>query len=272
MPSHDFIARTIDTMVQAMARAIETEELATSRGLLQTMDPRVKLIGLALLIAAAAMAHKIWVILCIFVLAVALAGLSRVPISLLAKRIWIAVLPFSGAIAMPATFITPGREVWRVPLLDWGLTAQGLRSAAYLVARTETAATMALLIVLSTPWAQLLKALRSLRMPVALVAVLGMTHRYIFLLLQTARDMFESRRSRTVGTLSGAEKRKMATRTAGVLMGKSLQLSNDVFMAMQSRGYTGEVHVLSQLQMKRRDYAVLAALLAVGAAAIWFGR
>ena len=33
------------------------------------------------------------------------------------------------------------------------------------------------------------------------VVILGMTYRYIFVILQTAFEMFESRKSRTVGVL-----------------------------------------------------------------------
>ena len=43
-----------------------------------------------------------------------------------------------------------------------------------------------------------LKALRVLRVPVVVVVVLGMTYRYILLLLEIAHEMFEARRSRTV--------------------------------------------------------------------------
>ena len=46
-----------------------------------------------------------------------------------------------------------------------------------------------------------MKALRSVGCPMILVAILGMTFRYIFVVLQTASEMFESRKSRTVGRL-----------------------------------------------------------------------
>ena len=68
-----------------------------------------------------------------------------------------------------------------------------------LVARVETAATLSVLLILCTPWSHVLKALRVLRVPVVFVVILGMTYRYILLLLQSAHDMFESRRSRMVG-------------------------------------------------------------------------
>jgi len=52
--------------------------------------------------------------------------------------------------------------------------------------------------------------------------MLAMTHRYVFLLVETASQMLESRRSRTVGILKPAAQRRMAARTAGVLLSKSI--------------------------------------------------
>ena len=152
----------------------------------------------------------------------------------------------SGAVhrndALPAIVLTPG-----TPVVGFGgfvVTAQGLRGAAYLLSRAETAATLSALLVLTTPWPWVLKALRVLKCPTVLVSVLGMTYRYIFEILRAALDMFEARRSRTVGTLSSADNRRLAVSAIRGPHSKSFQLSGDVHMAMQSRGFRGEVHVL----------------------------
>lgn len=272
MDGSGFIERSLASFVRFMARALESEELAKADGLLQHLDPRVKIIGLPALIVAAVVSRRIVVILSIFALGILIAVMSRVPLRTLVTRIWLGVLGFTGVIAIPAIFITPGDVLYRVPMLELHITAQGIRTATYLLARAETAATLSLLLVLCTPWTHVMKALRTLRVPVVLVVILGMTYRYIFLLLETAREMFESRRSRMVGALHGRERRAMAAATAGVLMGKTFQLSNDVYMAMQSRGFSGEVHLLSDFAFKRRDYAGLVAFLSLSATALWFGR
>jgi cobalt/nickel transport system permease protein len=271
MSHSGFIERSLESFLRVVGRALESEELAKADGLLQALDPRVKVIGFGALIVAAVVSRRIAVILSILAVGLLLALVSRVPIRSLA-RVWIGVLGFAGLTAVPAMFITPGEVVYRLPLLHWEMTAQGIRSFAYVVARAETAATLSVLLVLCTPWAHVLKALRALRVPVVVVVILGMTYRYIFLLLETAREMFESRRSRQVGALPGHERRKMAAATAGVLLGKTVQLSDDVYMAMQSRGFDGEVRLLSEFSLKPRDYAGLLAFLGVCATALWWGR
>jgi energy-coupling factor transporter transmembrane protein EcfT len=129
-----------------------------------------------------------------------------------------------------------------------------------------------MLLVLTTPWTHILKALRVLRFPVVAIVILGMTYRYIFLLIAAAREMFESRRSRIVGELEAGDRRRLAVATAGVLLGKTVQLSGDVYLAMQARGFRGEVHVLDEFQMSASDWFGLAAFAGLGAAALWMGR
>ena len=102
--------------------------------------------------------------------------------------------------------------------------------------------------------------------------MLAMTHRYVFLLVETANQMFESRQSRTVGRLPGPERRRMTARTAGVLLSKSMELSNDVYLAMQSRAFQGDIRSLSEFDMKASDYAGLLVFLCVGIIAVWMGR
>ncbi len=267
-----FLERTTSSFVDAMEHAFYAEQTARADGLLQRVDPRVKLVGILALVASAAASRSFAVIAGLLAIAIALAALSHVSFGVLLKRVWIAVLLFTGVIALPAPFLTPGHVIWHLPVLGWDVTAQGLASAGYLVLRVETAATLCVLLVLTTPWNHVLKALRVLRVPAVLVTILGMTYRYLFLVLQSARDMFESRRSRMIGELTGHERRRVAAASAGVLMSKTFDLSNEVYLAMQSRGYRGDVSILDEFQMRNFDWAMLGAFALVSIAAFWLGR
>lgn len=267
-----FIERTVHSLADAVEQTLFAEEIANTQGLLQRLDPRVKVIGLLLLVVATAMSHSLLVIAALFALALSLALLSQVPIRHLASRVWLAVLFFTGAIALPAIFVTPGDLLYRLPILHWPITAQGLKASLYLLSRVETATTFSVLLVLCTPWMQVLKALRVLRVPVIAVVILGITYRYIFVLLQIAADMFESRQSRMVGKLPGSDQRRLAAASVGVLLGKSIQLSNDVYLAMLSRGFRGEVYTLDDFHAQRYDGWALAGFVLVAGLAFWFGR
>lgn len=270
--SRGVIERSLSSFIDALQHAFDAEEIANKKGLLQKLDPRVKILAILPLIVIAALTRRLRVVIVLFAIAVAIALLSKVPLITLAKRVWLAVLTFTGFISVPALFLTPGRAIYSLPLLGWTVTAPGLRAAAYLIMRAETAATFCVVVVLCTRWSNVLKALRALRMPVVLVVILGMTYRYIFLLLRIAHDMLESRKSRMVGQLDARELRKMTAASAGVLMSKTLQLSGDVYLAMRSRGFQREVYVLDEFQTGWLDWMMLILFTAIAALAFWFGR
>jgi cobalt ECF transporter T component CbiQ len=264
-----YLDRLAGGILHAVDHALDADDLSRRDGLLQKLDPRVKVAGLMTLIVTAVSVKSLLVLAGLFLVAVALAVPSHVRPSRLAKQVWANVLAFTGLIALPALFLVPGEILVRVPFLGWPLTLQGLRSAAFLLGRSETAATLALLLILCTPWPHVLKALRVFRLPTMLIVILGMTHRYIFILLQSAAQMFEARRSRVVGRLSARDRRRIATASAGVLFGKALHMSTEVHLAMISRGYSGEVRLLDEFRMKPFDWAAALGFAAIVAIAFW---
>jgi cobalt ECF transporter T component CbiQ len=268
--SRRLVESTMVGFSRAMTRAMISEHTARQRGLLQSLDPRVRVVGLFSLVLAVTLSHRIVVVAALLLVGIVIALLSKVSIRTLVTRVWLVVLGFTGVIALPAIFVTRGTPV--AALGGIIVTEQGLRTAGLLILRVEAAVTFTTLLILCTPWTHVLKALRAFRLPKEAIAMLAMTHRYVFLLVETAGQMFESRRSRTVGVLSRGEQRHMAARTAGVLLSKSISLSNEVYFAMQSRGFRGDVQILSDFRMTTWDYAGLLLFLTIGALAVWMGR
>ena len=267
-----FVERTLANLARKTERAIFAEELAQTDGFLQNLDPRVKIIGLLALIVAVTLARNFFTILLIFSFAIILAVLSNVPIRTLAARAWFGALTFTGLIVVPVLFITPGEAFFQITFLNWTITNQGMTSAFYLISRVETTVTLSLLLVLCTLWTHVLKALRVLRVPVVFVVILGMTYRYIFVMLETAQNMFEARQSRLIGELDGAESRRIAAASVGVLLTKSFYLNSEIYLAMQSRGFRGEVHTLDDFKMRGKDWAALFLFLSAAIIAFWLGR
>jgi cobalt/nickel transport system permease protein len=267
-----FVQHTLEGLHAAMDRALYAEHSAASGGLLQRLDPRVKVAGIFSFILVSASAGKLWVVAAILCAGIVLAALSRISLSLVLTRVWLVTLPFSATLALPAIFLTPGSALYRLPLINWTISAQGLRAASMLVLRAESAATLALILVFTTPWTHVLKALRMFRVPVVFVVILGMTCRYILLLLETAHEMFESRKSRTVGVLTRAAQRRIALLSSGALLSRTLHLSNEVYLAMQSRGFRGEVFILDDFRMKNPDWLASAIFGGVAIGLGWAGR
>lgn len=254
--------------MEAMEHAADAERMAERGGMLQGLDPRIKVLGALALIVTAVLVQSLAALALLFAAGVALALCSRVSLARLAAQLWLGVLLFTGVLAAPAFFLVPGDPLAHLPLLNWAITAQGLRSAAFLVGRAEISATYALLTILTTPWPHVLKALRSLGVPVVPVAILGMTHRYIHLLLASAVDLIEARRSRLLAPMSAREHRRLAAGTAAVLLEKALLLHSEIHLAMIARGYRGEVYLLDDFRTRGADWVAVAGVAALVAAAL----
>lgn len=217
------------------------------------IDARVKVVGALLLTIAAVSSRRLAIVVCLFAMTTVAALLSGISWPRLMAA-WAGGLFFAALVAVPAIF-TAG---WKISLL--------------LVLRSEVSLTCWLLVVLTTPFNRVLRALRALHVPVVFVAILSMTFRYIFLLIQTAQDMLLSRRSRIVGRISGAGNRKLLVSTSGVLLSKSIQMSDDVYQAMTSRGFRGDIHVLDDFEMTHTDWMVLCSLIVISILALLAGR
>ncbi|MEO8197541.1 MAG: cobalt ECF transporter T component CbiQ [Thermoanaerobaculia bacterium] len=265
------IERTLEELLRVAERSLYAEETSRRGGLLQVFDARAKWIGFVGFAVAAGLARTFAVLGALFAGALVLALLSRLRLRELALRAWLPALLFTALVGGPALFLTPGPPAPGLPVA-LGISAIGARSVGFLLLRVETITSFTLLLVLTTPWARLLAALRSLRVPATVVVILGMTYRFLFLLLKSAHDLFLARRSRAVGTLPPRQARQLFSRTTGVLLSKTVNTSQQVYLAMVARGFTGDARLLDPLAMHGRDWFAVAASLAVSGVAIWAGR
>ena len=279
MKARGFFEKTLNDITGALEQTLFAEEIARREGLLQSLDPRAKLIGaLALLIAISA-SHNLTVILALYILTLPIASASRVPMGFYFKRVWVFMPFFTGVVALPALFspFSPGAPI--VTLIDLAsprvylaITQPGVITAAFLLLRVGASVSIAVLLILTTRWTTLLKALRVLRVPQAFVLILGMTYRYIYVLLHAANNMFLARRSRVVGRVASAEDQRWLAASMGALFAKSYALSDDVYLAMQSRGFRGEAQVMETMAWRTHDWVWLSAFVVVAVLAVWIGR
>ena len=109
-------------------------------------------------------------------------------------------------------------------------------------------------------------------MPDVLILTRGMTYRHIHLLLHTANDLFLARKSRILKRMDAPAARHLLAATSGTLLGKSLQISSEVYLAMESRGFRGYPRTMDRFQMRWTDWLAGSVVLLVTAAAVWLGR
>ena len=267
MSSEGFLARNISGFTGALESVIVAEDLCKAPGLLQKFDPRVKVSTFVLLMVIVSLARSLWILAVIFALVVILSFLAKISLGFFLKRVLLLV-PFTAIIALPALFITPGQALVEIAGKVI-ISSQGAHTAGFLILRVIDSVSFGMLLILTTPWTNILVSLRWFRLPSLIVDVLGMTYRYIFLLLHNVNSMFLARRSRTIGGFSAGENRRWLARAIATTLAKSQHLSEEVYLAMLSRGYQGEIRMLNQLRLKPRDFLWFASASVVAGFLVW---
>jgi cobalt/nickel transport system permease protein len=282
-----FVDRTLKATAGLLQEFVFSEAYAQKPGWLQALDPRAKLLGILIFIVTTSLLHSLSLLLALYGLSLVLALLSRIEAGFFMKRVWVTVVLFVGIIALPAVLniFTPGDSVltlysigqkhslgpYTVPA-EITITRQGLLAALFLVVRVATSMSFVLLLTLTTPWADLLKALRLVRVPPIYVQTLSMTLRYLMLLCQTVGDMHIAKKSRTIRLGKTRTEQRWVAGQVGALFQRTVQLSTEVHRAMVARGYHGEVRILTAFRIQKMDCGWIFLCASLAAVAIYWGR
>lgn len=264
-----FVEKTLASISANIESAVFSEENARRPGLLQRRDPRAKLLAFVLLIVATAISREWPALLAVAIVANVAALFSQLDMGLFFKRVWFGIPLFSGIVIIPSIFFVGHTSLLSIPLgfATLHVYQEGLISAGIFVLRVGASVTLAILLILTTPWADILKSLRFFRVPTIFILILAMTYRYIFLFLHTLNGMFLARKSRIVAQTSGREQRWWIVSSMGVLMSRSFRMSDDVYRAMLARGFNHQFRTLTDYRFRLPDAALVLAA-AAGAAAV----
>jgi cobalt/nickel transport system permease protein len=205
--------------------------------------------------------------------------LSNLGLGYTLKRSVIA-LPFALA-AASVLFSLPGEPIAEASLgpLHLVLTGAGVLRFTSILARSWVSVQMAVLLVATTQFPDLLHALRHLHVPAILVSIISFMYRYLFVLSDEALRLLRARQARSAaapGRGTGGGKLSWRARTAGAMVGqlflRSYERSDRIFNAMLARGYSGSLLTLNPHVMKDRDWAVLSLVLLILLCIQWIAR
>ncbi len=265
-----FVEKTIGNAAHFLKDAIVSEAVARRSGLMQALDPRIKLITTLAIIVSVSIMRSPLTIWGVYGFTLLLAVASSVSLLFFIKRVWLFIPLFSAVIVIPALFnvVTPGEPVWTVFHLARGydigpyhipdtiaVTRQGVLTAVTFIGRVSASVSLAVLLTLTTLWSELLQALRVLKVPRIFILILGMTYRYIILLVHTLYDIHVARKSRTIQCGSTRSEQRWVASRMGYLLKKTYMISQDVYNAMLSRGFSGDVRTLNASSIRGYDYA-----------------
>ncbi len=273
-----FVQKTISDIFRFFEECLVNDSIAKRDGLLQSLDPRIKLISMVILIFAVAMTRDIRLLAIVYVLTLVFAWTSRIELGFFIKRVWVFIPIFAGIIMIPILFnvFMPGDALLTIATLGPGvhlgpfalppvitITWQGVMLALLFVLRVATCVSAAVLLFLTTPRDLLFKSLRSLKVPKVYVLTLDMCYRYIFLFTEVVRDFYTAKKSRALKTLPLIEEQKWVGGRVGYTLIKSLSMSEKVHGAMVSRGFNGDIKIMHRYSIHRRDYVACVSVVAL---------
>jgi cobalt/nickel transport system permease protein len=232
------------------------DEYSHTGSFLCRRDPRAKLwvLGVFILLVLLQPREDIRGLLCYGILLAAVFACARLPLRPIVVRI-LALLPF-------------------VLLTGWSMRGSrggghpGLVLAVIVVKAVEAMAAV-FLMVATTPFPRLLKALEGMRFPLIMIRMLSFLYRYIYLILDEFMRMRQAQLSRTVDNRSSIGRRlRVFSSILGHLFVRSYEKGERVYLAMCARGYDGTVRVLAHPALARTAGWADGAFLAIALAAL----
>ncbi len=230
-------------------------------------SPTVRLLGAVILaLGAALLPLGAWLQLTgLAIVVLGLAALARLrPGPFLAR--FLPPLGFVFLVSVGILVLAPGDALLRVGPLT--VTDAGLLRFGSAMGRAAVALGAAVVLVSTTPFTELLEALRSLRIPATVTTPLALAYRYLYVLSDEVERLRRAARSRNAAA-GAASRRTLLTRVAAAALHRSLARSERVYQAMLSRGYDGGIRPLHPTAssghpaLEVAGLALLVALIAV---------
>ena len=167
--------------------------------------------------------------------------LSRIPFWFIFKKS-LTVIPFVILIAIFIPFIKRDNGV---------ILFQSIIIKSYL--------SIVSMIILSTSTrsTDLLKGMERLKVPGIFIMIASFMYRYLFLIVDEMQRMQRAKESRSFGKMERLRLIRTLSNIVGVLFVRSYERAERVYLAMCSRGFSGEIKTLSSFRLKISDIVFL---------------
>ncbi|QAA35226.1 cobalt ECF transporter T component CbiQ [Clostridium manihotivorum] len=137
--------------------------------------------------------------------------------------------------------------IFHLKSVSIGCTMDSLKTAGEIGLKALASVACLYFLILTTPVFEILIVLRKLKCPKLFVELMGLIYRFIFVILDRANMIFISQNSRL-----GYSNIRLGYNSLGKLVASlfisSYKKSQDVYMAMEARGYMGEINLIYDKQ------------------------
>lgn len=224
------------------------DSLSYNNTIIHRIDPRAKLVVTVVFIMAVVSFPKYALtgLIPFFSFPILMAYLAELPVGFLLRKLLI-VSPFALFIGIFNPFLD--HEVM-ARLGSINITG-GWISFVSVILRFVLTVSAALILIATTSFPGICNALDRLKVPRLFVIQLMFLYRFIFVLTEEALRMVRARRIRAVDQKHPSL--KLFVQMLGLLFIRTLERAERIYLAMQSRGFEGEVRTLKKLRFTVGD-------------------
>jgi cobalt/nickel transport system permease protein len=261
----------LDKGIYHLAKLVKTtyiqSETASRDGFFQNLDARIKVLFLLFFVLIVSMKRGLVPEVIIGGFVFILTVVSRLnPLSFY-KKVFFFGFIFGFLIALPSALniITGGEIVIPIAHLSkpynfWiyhipatvGVTRPGLEGVAMLTLRVMNSLSLAFLVIYTTPFAKIIRALKSLKVPDPFLMIVTLSYKYIFIFAQTLEDVYLAKKSKIVEVSAAGARNWVAGRIA-FLFRKTVVRCEEVYNGMLARGFSGDVMLYTYRKMTKKD-------------------
>jgi cobalt/nickel transport system permease protein len=279
-----FIEKGLHHLAEVIKTGYIQWETASSNNFFQKIDARVKVLFLLFYVIIVSVKKDIPSEVLIGVFVFVLTLLSGLDILNLYKRVLFFAFIFGFLIALPSALniITKGEII--LPMLHlskpyrfWiyqipeeiGLTREGVYGVLLLTSRVMNSLALSFFVLYTTPFTEIIKALKVLKVPDSFLMVVTLSYKYVFIFAKTIEDIHLAKKSRLAGKMRNEEARRWIAGRLAFMFKKSRWRCEEIFKAMLSRGYSNDIKIYGVKNLEARDWATGAVLLLVGVLFLW---
>jgi cobalt ECF transporter T component CbiQ len=274
-----FLEKGIHQLARVIQEGYAHWESSSRNGFLQGLDARVKVISSAFFLVVVSLKRDFTPQVGIFLFILLLFLASRLDVVPLYRRILSIGLLFGVLIPLPSilNLFSTGNLI--IPLVQlpreyhlWiysvpatiGVTSEGLNGVFLLTLRVTNSVALTLLILYTTAFPDLIKALRVFRVPESFITVIILSYKYLFAFTCTIEEMHLAKKSRLLGPLAPRQSRMWAAGRLAFLFQRTQRRCEDIFKAMISRGFENRVTFHKPRKMTQRDWGGALAAMVLG--------
>ena len=274
-----FVEKGINHLAGVINRGYLPSELLSKNGLFQKIDPRIKILFLIFFILIVSLKKdllsELYVLIFVFILVL----LSRLKVVTFYRRVLLFGFIFGFLIALPSAFnfMTRGEVILRVATLSrsydfWiyhvpatiGITKEGVLGVGMLTMRVINSLSVSFLVLYTTPFPEMVKALKILKVPDTFLIIISLCYKYIFIFSKTIEDMYLAKRARMLREDDNKKAREWTAGRLALIFRKTQLRCEEVFRAMVGRGFSDTIKLYGFRKMKATDWASGAFLFSMG--------